>query len=133
MTPCDVRLFLVAIVTAFQRPKMASLLREVVFETRGQAPAPSKDFCQLLVTRQEVGAGLPAGGERHLPRRSLPLTSWSPLLPPPGEEGSWGLPPAPEAAAALVRARPWGRAGEERRGSQRHAGEGRGSPINAAR
>ncbi|KAM6259691.1 F-box only protein 36 isoform 2-T2 [Spheniscus humboldti] len=33
---------------------MASLLGEEVFETRGQAPAPSKDFCQLLVTRREV-------------------------------------------------------------------------------
>ncbi|KAM6063709.1 F-box only protein 36 isoform 1-T1 [Theristicus caerulescens] len=33
---------------------MASLLREEVFERRGQAPAPSKDFCQLLVTRREV-------------------------------------------------------------------------------
>ncbi|KAM7107948.1 F-box only protein 36 [Ciconia maguari] len=33
---------------------MASLLREEVFETHGQAPAPSKDFCQLLVTRREV-------------------------------------------------------------------------------
>lgn len=133
MTPRDVRLFLVAIDTAFQRPKMASLLPEEVFETRGQAPAPSKDFCQLLVTRREVGAGLPAGGERPLPRQCLPLTSWSPLLPPPGKEGSWGLPPAPEAAEALVRARPWGKAGEERRGSQHRAEEGRGSPINAAR
>ncbi|XP_071668613.1 F-box only protein 36 isoform X2 [Patagioenas fasciata] len=33
---------------------MASLLQEVLFETRGQAPAPSKDFCQLLVTRRQV-------------------------------------------------------------------------------
>ncbi|XP_052660131.1 F-box only protein 36 isoform X1 [Harpia harpyja] len=33
---------------------MASLLLEEVFETRGQAPAPSKDFCQLLVARREV-------------------------------------------------------------------------------
>uniref|UniRef100_A0A8C8B9S4 F-box protein 36 n=1 Tax=Otus sunia TaxID=257818 RepID=A0A8C8B9S4_9STRI len=33
---------------------MASLLREEVFEVRGQAPAPSKDLCQLLVTRREV-------------------------------------------------------------------------------
>ncbi|XP_054062444.1 F-box only protein 36 isoform X2 [Rissa tridactyla] len=33
---------------------MASLLGEEVFETRRQAPAPSKDFCQLLVTRREV-------------------------------------------------------------------------------
>lgn len=62
MTPRDVRLFLVAIDTARQRPKMASLLREEVFETRGQAPAPSKDVCQLLVTRREVVAGLPARG-----------------------------------------------------------------------
>ncbi|XP_062438842.1 F-box only protein 36 [Rhea pennata] len=40
--------------TARRRPKMASLLREELFETRGQAPAPSKDFCQLLVTRRQV-------------------------------------------------------------------------------
>lgn len=73
MTPRDVRLFLVAIDTAFQRPKMASLLEEEVFEMCGQAPAPSKDFCQLLVTRREVGA------TRRLPRRSL-----FPLMPGEG-------------------------------------------------
>lgn len=107
MTPRDVRLFLVAIDTAFQRPKMASLLQEVLFETRGQAPAPSKDFCQLLVTRRQVGAGPPAGGERRLPRRSLPFTSRLPFRPPPGKEGSWACPPpAPEAAGGFVRARP---------------------------
>ncbi|KAM9231114.1 LOW QUALITY PROTEIN: F-box only protein 36 [Leptosomus discolor] len=33
---------------------MASLLQEELFETSGQAPAPSKDFCQPLVTRREV-------------------------------------------------------------------------------
>ncbi|XP_067157992.1 F-box only protein 36 isoform X2 [Apteryx mantelli] len=40
--------------TARQRPNMASLLREELLEARGQAPAPSKDFCQLLVTRRQV-------------------------------------------------------------------------------
>ncbi|XP_044887246.1 F-box only protein 36 isoform X2 [Mauremys mutica] len=33
---------------------MASLLQENLFETRAQAPAPSKDFYQLIVTRKEV-------------------------------------------------------------------------------
>uniref|UniRef100_A0A8C3IHR2 F-box protein 36 n=1 Tax=Chrysemys picta bellii TaxID=8478 RepID=A0A8C3IHR2_CHRPI len=33
---------------------MASLLQEDLFETRAQAPAPSKDFYQLIVTRKEV-------------------------------------------------------------------------------
>ncbi|XP_066475846.1 F-box only protein 36 [Tiliqua scincoides] len=33
---------------------MASLLPETLFEARGQAPAPSKDFYQVLVTRKEV-------------------------------------------------------------------------------
>ncbi|KAM8805276.1 F-box only protein 36 [Eudromia elegans] len=33
---------------------MASLLQEELFERRGQAPAPSKDFCHLLVTRRQV-------------------------------------------------------------------------------
>ncbi|XP_054840193.1 F-box only protein 36 [Eublepharis macularius] len=33
---------------------MAFLLPEVLFEARGQAPAPSKDFCQLLVNRKDV-------------------------------------------------------------------------------
>uniref|UniRef100_A0A8C6ZM66 F-box protein 36 n=1 Tax=Nothoprocta perdicaria TaxID=30464 RepID=A0A8C6ZM66_NOTPE len=33
---------------------MASLLQETLLERRGQAPAPSKDFCQLLVTRRQV-------------------------------------------------------------------------------
>ncbi|XP_042652088.1 F-box only protein 36 isoform X1 [Tyto alba] len=38
---------------------MAALLQEEVFEVRGQAPAPSKDLCQLLVTRREVVHLLP--------------------------------------------------------------------------
>lgn len=97
MTPCDVCLFLVAIDTAFQRPKMASLLGEEVFETRRQAPAPSKDFCQLLVTRREVGA-------RGL---APPLSSPSPHA---REGRQLGPAPAPEAAAAVVRA-PWGAEG----------------------
>ncbi|XP_070609440.1 F-box only protein 36 [Erythrolamprus reginae] len=33
---------------------MASLLDDTLFETRGQAPAPSKDFYQIIVTRKEV-------------------------------------------------------------------------------
>nr|XP_034989863.1 F-box only protein 36 [Zootoca vivipara] len=33
---------------------MASLLTDTLFEARGQAPAPSKDFYQLLVTKKEV-------------------------------------------------------------------------------
>nr|XP_020648267.1 F-box only protein 36 [Pogona vitticeps] len=33
---------------------MASLLSDNLFEARGQAPAPSKDFYQLIVTRKEV-------------------------------------------------------------------------------
>ncbi|XP_042313415.1 F-box only protein 36 isoform X2 [Sceloporus undulatus] len=33
---------------------MASLLSENLFEARGQAPAPSKDFYQLIVSRKEV-------------------------------------------------------------------------------
>ncbi|XP_028586990.1 F-box only protein 36 [Podarcis muralis] len=33
---------------------MASLLTDTLFEARGQAPAPSKDFYQLLVTKTEV-------------------------------------------------------------------------------
>ncbi|XP_044288858.1 F-box only protein 36 [Varanus komodoensis] len=33
---------------------MASLLAGTLFEARGQAPAPSKDFYQLMVTRKEV-------------------------------------------------------------------------------
>lgn len=33
---------------------MASLLPEILFESRGQAPAPSKDFYQVVVTRKEV-------------------------------------------------------------------------------
>ncbi|XP_069474406.1 F-box only protein 36 [Ambystoma mexicanum] len=33
---------------------MASWLPEILFETNGQAPAPSKDFYQVLVTQQEV-------------------------------------------------------------------------------
>ncbi|XP_077204935.1 F-box only protein 36 [Paroedura picta] len=33
---------------------MASLLPDILFEVRAQAPAPSKDFYQLLVNRTEV-------------------------------------------------------------------------------
>ncbi|KAG8135989.1 hypothetical protein E2320_008979 [Naja naja] len=33
---------------------MASLLDDTLFETRGQAPSPSKDFYQIIVTRKEV-------------------------------------------------------------------------------
>ncbi|KAF4072074.1 hypothetical protein AMELA_G00270190 [Ameiurus melas] len=33
---------------------MASLLPELLFETSGQAPAPSKDFFQLTVTKSQV-------------------------------------------------------------------------------
>ncbi|XP_003218331.2 F-box only protein 36 [Anolis carolinensis] len=33
---------------------MASLLTDTLFEARGQAPAPSKDFYQLIVTKKEV-------------------------------------------------------------------------------
>ncbi|KAK6478608.1 F-box only protein 36-like isoform X1 [Huso huso] len=33
---------------------MASLIGETVFESNGQAPAPSKDFYQLVVTKKEV-------------------------------------------------------------------------------
>ncbi|KAB5575017.1 hypothetical protein PHYPO_G00215820 [Pangasianodon hypophthalmus] len=33
---------------------MASLLPELLFETSGQAPSPSKDFYQLAVTKTEV-------------------------------------------------------------------------------
>ncbi|KYO33892.1 F-box only protein 36 isoform B [Alligator mississippiensis] len=33
---------------------MASLLPDKLFEARGQAPAPSKDFYQVLVTRSQV-------------------------------------------------------------------------------
>uniref|UniRef100_A0A8D0DSA1 F-box protein 36 n=1 Tax=Salvator merianae TaxID=96440 RepID=A0A8D0DSA1_SALMN len=33
---------------------MASLLADILFEARGQAPPPSKDFYQLVVTRKEV-------------------------------------------------------------------------------
>ncbi|XP_063162737.1 F-box only protein 36 [Candoia aspera] len=33
---------------------MASLLADDLFEARGQAPAPSKDFYQIVVTRKEV-------------------------------------------------------------------------------
>ncbi|XP_060623801.2 F-box only protein 36 [Anolis sagrei] len=40
--------------TARRRPKMASLLSDTLFEARGQAPAPSKDFYQLIVTKKEV-------------------------------------------------------------------------------
>ncbi|XP_074954916.1 F-box only protein 36 isoform X1 [Phalacrocorax aristotelis] len=38
---------------------MAALLPEVVFERRGRAPAPSRDLCQLVVTRREVVQPLP--------------------------------------------------------------------------
>nr|XP_055029587.1 F-box only protein 36a [Misgurnus anguillicaudatus]XP_055029588.1 F-box only protein 36a [Misgurnus anguillicaudatus] len=37
-----------------ERPKMASLLGEVLFEIDGQGPAPSKDFYQLIITQKEV-------------------------------------------------------------------------------
>ncbi|NP_001070215.1 F-box only protein 36a [Danio rerio] len=33
---------------------MASLLDEILFETAGQGPPPSKDFYQLVITRKEV-------------------------------------------------------------------------------
>uniref|UniRef100_A0A8D0H5G1 F-box protein 36 n=1 Tax=Sphenodon punctatus TaxID=8508 RepID=A0A8D0H5G1_SPHPU len=33
---------------------MASLLEETLYEMRGQAPAPSKDFYQLIVTQKDV-------------------------------------------------------------------------------
>ncbi|KAK1162590.1 F-box only protein 36-like [Acipenser oxyrinchus oxyrinchus] len=33
---------------------MASLIGETVFECNGQAPAPSKDFYQLVITKKEV-------------------------------------------------------------------------------
>lgn len=54
MTSSYARPFLVAITTSCWRPKMASLLPDVLFEARGQAPAPSKDFYQLVVDRTNV-------------------------------------------------------------------------------
>ncbi|XP_053160630.1 F-box only protein 36 [Hemicordylus capensis] len=33
---------------------MASLLTDTLFEARGQAPAPSKDFYQIIVSRKDV-------------------------------------------------------------------------------
>uniref|UniRef100_A0A8C1VXY4 F-box protein 36a n=1 Tax=Cyprinus carpio TaxID=7962 RepID=A0A8C1VXY4_CYPCA len=33
---------------------MASLLREILFETAAQGPPPSKDFYQLVITQKEV-------------------------------------------------------------------------------
>lgn len=38
---------------------MTALLPEILYKCDGQAPAPSKDFYQLQVTRSEVGAGRP--------------------------------------------------------------------------
>ncbi|XP_056621538.1 F-box only protein 36a isoform X2 [Triplophysa dalaica] len=37
-----------------ERPKMAFLLDEILFETYGQGPSPSKDFYQLVITQKEV-------------------------------------------------------------------------------
>lgn len=43
----------VAMVT-IKRPNMASLLDEILFETAGQGPPPTKDFYQLIITQKEV-------------------------------------------------------------------------------
>ncbi|CAM2119565.1 unnamed protein product [Caretta caretta] len=64
---------------------MASLLEENLFETRAQAPAPSKDFYQLIVTQKEVG-------ERR--KEVLPVASASAPIP---------LPAAHRAVAAPAR------------------------------
>ncbi|XP_051725547.1 F-box only protein 36a [Ctenopharyngodon idella] len=37
-----------------KRPNMASLLDEILFETAGQGPPPSKDFYQFIITQKEV-------------------------------------------------------------------------------
>lgn len=43
----------VAMVT-IKRPNMASLLDEILLETAGQGPPPSKDFYQFIITQKEV-------------------------------------------------------------------------------
>lgn len=45
--------FAVVMATA-ERPKMAFLLDEILFETYGQGPSPSKDFYHLVITQKEV-------------------------------------------------------------------------------
>lgn len=37
-----------------KRQNMASLLSEILFETAGQGPPPSKDFYQFVITQKEV-------------------------------------------------------------------------------
>lgn len=37
-----------------KRPNMASLLDEILFETAGQGPPPSKDYYQFCITQKEV-------------------------------------------------------------------------------
>lgn len=37
-----------------KRQNMASLLREILFETAAQGPPPSKDFYQFVITQKEV-------------------------------------------------------------------------------
>lgn len=101
MTPRDVRLFLVTIDTAFQRPKMAPVPREEVFGTRGQAPA-------LSASRSPAWWGVVPDPPISSPCGCRFFSTWEGR-----KEGSWALSPAPEAAVALVRARPWGRTGEE--------------------
>lgn len=78
MTSDGPRPFLVAIATARWRPKMASLLPDKLFEARGQAPAPSKDFYQVLVTRSQVRgrAGASRREERLGPHVGAPRSGW---------------------------------------------------------